>query len=148
MSRTLYRFRNQWEVPVAPGRLFELLADVAGYPSWWPQVRAVARVDEDTALVVCRSLLPYDLELALTRRVADRRAGVLEATIGGHLEGWSRWTLRAGGTGTDLVYEQEVRTPGALLAAATRLARPVLVGNHAWMMRGGRRGMQRLARWT
>lgn len=145
MSRTTYRFRNQWSVPLDAGRLFDVLADVAGYPSWWPQVRAVARVDDDTALVVCRSLLPYDLELALTRTVEDRGRGVLEAAIDGHLEGWSRWTLRARGEGTDLVYEQEVHTPGALWAAAARIGRPVLVGNHAWMMRGGRRGMRGLA---
>jgi hypothetical protein len=48
-----------------------------------------------------------------------------------------------------VLYEQEVVTPGAFLAAATRVARPVLVANHGWMMRGGRRGMLRAAsRWA
>lgn len=143
MSRTVYRFRNEWSVPARPGAVFDLLADVGGYPAWWPQVQAVGRVDEDTALVVCRSLLPYSLELTLTRAEEDRRRGVLEAVLAGHLDGWSRWTLRDRGGSTDLVYEQEVVTPGLFLAAATRVARPVLVANHGWMMRGGRRGMVR-----
>lgn len=143
---THYRFDSRWSVPVGQGLLFDLLADLEGYPAWWPQVRAVGRVDEDTALVVARSLLPYSLRLVMTRIVEDRDAGVLEAGLGGQLEGWCRWTLHEAGGGTDVRYEQEVTTPGRLMSAASRVARPALVGNHAWMMRGGRRGMLRAAR--
>ena len=35
-----------------------VLHDLEHYPDWWPQVRAVAKVDDDTARVVCRSTLP------------------------------------------------------------------------------------------
>ncbi len=45
------------------------------------------------------------------------------------------------GPGTALRYEQEVTTPGRLMTAASAVARPVLVANHTWMMRGGRRGL-------
>lgn len=142
MSATDYRFTSQWVVPASPGRTFDVLADVLGYPDWWPQVRAVARVDDSTVRVVCRSVLPYDLDLLLTRVVEDRHRGVLEASIEGPLRGWSRWTLQpAGGAATRLDYEQEVTTSGRLLGVASRVARPVLVANHAWMMRGGRRGL-------
>jgi hypothetical protein len=123
-----------------------VLADVAGYPSWWPQVRAVARVDEDTAHVVVRSLLPYSLDLTLVRSVEDRAAGVLEARIHGQLEGWSRWSLTSTGSSTWLLYEQEVAVRGRLMTLGSRLARPVLVGNHGAMMRGGRDGLLDLAR--
>lgn len=118
-----------------------MLADLGGYPRWWPQVRAVARVDDDTARVVARSLLPYSLHMLLVREVEDRASGVLEATIRGQLEGWSRWTLRGAGDGTTVLYEQEVVTSGRLLAAGSLVMRPALVANHAWMMRGGRRGL-------
>lgn len=141
-----YRFENRWCLPADRDELFDVLADVGTYPSWWPQVRAVARLDEDTAHVVARSLLPYSLDLVLTRAVEDRAAGVLEARITGQLDGWSRWTLKSVTRGTALRYEQEVTTPGALMAAASRVARPALVANHAWMMRGGRRGLLRLGR--
>ena len=136
-----YRFDSRWTMPSGRDHLFEVLADVGGYPSWWPQVRAVARLDDDTAHVVARSLLPYSLDLVLTRAVEDRAAGVLEARITGQLDGWSRWTLREAGAGTALRYEQEVTTPGRLMTAASAVARPVLVANHTWMMRGGRRGL-------
>jgi hypothetical protein len=138
-----YRFRNDWSLPTPRHDLFEVLADVGGYPTWWPQVRAVARVDEETARVVARSLLPYSLDLVLTRAVEDRAAGVLEARIHGQLDGWSRWTLRSSGSTTAVCYEQEVEVRGRLLRTASSVGRHVLVANHAWMMRGGRRGLLR-----
>jgi hypothetical protein len=140
---TTYRFRNDWSLPSPRGELFDMLADVGGYPSWWPQVRAVRRVDDDTAHVVARSLLPYSIDLVLERAVEDRSAGVLEARIRGQLEGWSRWTLRGTGPTTAVCYEQEVEVRGRLLRAGSSVARPLLLANHAWMMRGGRRGMLR-----
>lgn len=139
---TRYRFEHAWTTPLEPDELFDVLADVEGYPRWWPQVRAVVRVDEETAHVVARSLLPYSLHLVLQRAVEDRAAGVLEARLGGQLDGWSRWHLTPEGAGsTRLVYEQEVTVRGRLLAAGSRMARPLLEANHAWMMRGGRRGL-------
>jgi hypothetical protein len=141
-----YRFDNSWSVPADRDLLYDLLADIAGYPQWWPQVRAVARVDDDSAHVVARSLLPYSLDMVLTRAVEDRRSGVLEARLSGQLDGWCRWTLREGRGLTDVVYEQEVTTPGRLMNAASAVARPALVANHAWMMRGGRRGMLEMGR--
>ncbi len=136
-----YRFETRWAIPSSQDDLFDVLADVGGYPTWWPQVRAVARVDEDSARVVARSLLPYSLDLTLVRAVEDRAAGVLEVRIRGRLDGWSRWTLQDLGSDTVAHYEQEVDVRGRLLTAASSVARPVLVANHAWMMRGGRRGL-------
>lgn len=152
-----YRFEHTWTLPLRRADLFAVLADVAGYPQWWPQVRAVARVDDDTAYVVARSLLPYSLDLLLVRAVEDPDAGVLEARLRGRLAGWSRWrlgperdTTLPDGAGTRLVtpvrYEQEVSVRGLGLSAASRVARPLLVLNHTWMMRGGRRGLLTLGR--
>lgn len=143
---TEYRFEHSWSLPIGRTELFDVLADVAGYPSWWPQVRAVARVDDDTAHVVVRSVLPYSLDLTLVRSVEDRAAGVLEARIHGQLEGWSRWSLTSTGSSTWLLYEQEVAVRGRLMRLGSRLARPALVGNHGAMMRGGRDGLLDLAR--
>lgn len=141
VSPTSYRFTALWVVPGRPEVVFDLLADVAGYPRWWPQVRAVAAVSDDTAHVVCRSRLPYDLDLWLTRTVEDRPGGVLEARIEGRLLGWARWTLSAEAGATRVDYVQEVITSGRLLAVASYAARPLLVANHRAMMRGGRRGL-------
>src|SRR5690606_24405865 len=89
----------------------------------------------------CRSIVPYVLVLVARPSRRDRSAGVLELALEGDLRGWARFTLSAAGDGTLARYEQEVRVTGRLLRLAGRVARPVLVANHAWMMRGGRRGL-------
>ncbi|MGH3329760.1 MAG: SRPBCC family protein [Nocardioidaceae bacterium] len=146
MTSPRYRFRSTWRVPAPRESVYDVLADVAGYPRWWPQVRAVAKVGEETALVVCRSVLPYSLEFTLSPLRQEPGRGVLEARLHGDLDGWSRWTLRTAGPTTNLLYEQEVTTPGRALATAARVARPLLLLNHAWMMRGGQRGLLSLGR--
>lgn len=141
MSRE-YHFEHRWSLPLPATEVYDVLADVEGYPAWWRQVRAVTRIDDDTAHVVARSWLPYSLDLLLTRGVEDRAAGVLEARLGGRLEGWARWSLSAPTpTSTSVHYVQEVTVRGALMTAGSRLARPLLVANHDAMMRGARDGL-------
>lgn len=136
-----YRFRSSWTVPAAPPRVYDVLEDVAGYPDWWPQVRAVAAVGEETALVACRSLLPYTLHVELRPVVRDRGAGLLEAALAGDLVGSCTWRLATAHEGTRLEFAQQVETPGRWLRTLTRVARPALELNHELMMRGARRGL-------
>jgi hypothetical protein len=140
--RARYRFRHAWTVPgTRPEAVYDVLADVAGYPSWWRSVRAVGRLADDEALVACRSRLPKTLHLVLRPRVQDREGGVLEASLDGELVGWSRFALAprtapgGGEAGVAVCYQQEVETPGRVLDWAGRVARPLLVWNHAQMMR-------------
>ena len=137
-----YRFVETWRVDVPAPVVYDVLADIGSYPEWWPQVRSVERIGDDTASVVCRSLLPYSLKFAMVRARDDRHAGVLEARLMGDLDGWARWTLLTAERSTVLLYEQHVTTPGPLLRALARLGRPALELNHAWMMRAGRLGLQ------
>jgi hypothetical protein len=123
--------------------LFDVLSDIASYPEWWRQVRSVERIDDDTASVVCRSVLPYDLRLRAARAREDRDVGALEVRLTGDLDGWSRWTLRPDGRRTALVYEQEVVVHSRLLHWLGLVGRPLLRLNHAWMMRSGRLGLRR-----
>jgi hypothetical protein len=137
-----YKFVDAWRVGVSSPAVYDVLADLSSYPEWWPQVRSVERIDDDTARVVCRSLLPYTLRFEMFRERDDRGAGVLEARLVGDLVGWARWTVRATGQSALLLYEQEVTTPGRALRALERICRPVLELNHAWMMRAGERGLR------
>ena len=118
----------------------DVLVDVESFPRWWPQVRAVARVDDDHALVVCRSVLPYDLELLLT--ALDRSEERLEVELEGSIRGWARWWLHAEGPGrTRLCFEQRVRAEAPSVQLGAWLARPLLRWNHEQMMRGADRGL-------
>jgi hypothetical protein len=129
-----YSFRVSWTVPFPLERVHGLLVDLERYPEWWPQVRAVAKLGEDDALVVCRSVLPYSLNLMLH---AERRDPThLETTLSGDLEGVVRWYLADLGTETRMDFEQEVHVTGRLLRLASGAARPLLRWNHERMMRG------------
>ncbi|MGH3367550.1 MAG: SRPBCC family protein [Nocardioidaceae bacterium] len=146
MNASHYRFRSFWTVPVHAHTVFDVLADIGSYPRWWPQVRSVEQIDEHTASLICRSLLPYRLHLRVIRRREHRDEGLLEVRLTGDLDGWSRWTLTPNGAGTGLLYEQEVVAHGRLLRHLGRVARPGLRFNHAWMMRSCRHGLARYLR--
>ena len=145
-----FRFQHTWLVPADTAATFAALADVDAYPQWWPQVRQVRRIDADSGHAYVRSLLPYTLDLVLTRDVEDADAGVLRVRIGGDLEGWSEFRLEparaerrgsAAGAMTLARYAQEAVVTTRGLDRLTPVAAPVLRVNHAWMLRAGERGL-------
>ena len=136
-----YDFAERWTVPAPPELVRDVLVDLEHYPAWWPQVVAVAKLGEDDAIVLCRSALPYTLELRL--HAVSRELPTIAVAIGGHLRGQVRWTLTPydDGHGTVLVWEQRVTVNG-WLAPLTAVARPLLRWNHARMMAGGLAGLR------
>ena len=142
MDWSHYRFRTIWDLPAAPGTVYEVLSKAEDYPLWWPQVREVATVDGESGTARLRSVLPYDLRITAGGRRRDPAAGVLEMDMSGDLEGWSRWTVRAGGRGTLALYEQEVVVHRPLMRRLAVPCRPLFRANHALMMRAGRRGLE------
>lgn len=135
MTAGHYVFRHSAEIAAPVDEVAATLLDLEHYPDWWPQVRAVARLGPDDALVVCRSRLPYDLELHLT--AVSRLPGRLEVAIDGALRGFARWQLTGTAAGaTSMAFLQEVEVVTTPLRMASRLARPLLVWNHQAMMRG------------
>ena len=135
MQRRHYRFSNEFNLAAPRDQVHAVLVDVEHYGEWWPQVRAVAKLGEDNALVVCRSTLPYDLELLLT--AVSRETDVLEVAIDGPIRGWARYHLDEPSPGvTSLRCEQEVYAESLTMVLASYVARPLLVWNHGQMMRG------------
>lgn len=139
MSATAYSFRHVTTVRADPAAVHEVLLDLEHYVDWWPQVRAVASLGPDDALVVCRSLLPYDLELALHAESRDPDA--LRVGIDGPIRGFARWGLTRVDGGTRLDFEQQVHAVARAFRWGSYVAKPVLSVNHAWMMRGAERGL-------
>lgn len=138
MSRH-YTFRHHWTVAAPADRVQAVLSDLEHYPDWWPQIRAVAKIDDDNARVLCRSALPYDIDLLLT---AIRRDPLeLETTLSGDLEGTARWRLHPDGDRTMVDYEQDVLVTGRLLGFLSSVLRRPLAWNHDRMMAGCRDGL-------
>ncbi|MFD1826714.1 MULTISPECIES: SRPBCC family protein [Mumia] len=143
MTPRHYSFASTWRIPAPQGATFDAVADLEHYALWWPQVRHVVGIDDDTARVAVRSLLPYTLHLTLHRTRVDARAGHLLAEIAGDLDGWASWRLHTDGGETLLRYSQEVVTTEPWMNAAGIVLSPVFRLNHAVMMRDGADGLTR-----
>jgi carbon monoxide dehydrogenase subunit G len=131
--RRVFAFSGSWSVDAARARVQEVLVDLERYPDWWPQVLAVASLGADDARVLCRSSLPYTLDLVL--HAVRREAALLEVRITGDLDGTATWRLTEHARGTRLDFDQEV-TVGGWLAVVSPALGPVMRWNHARMMAG------------
>jgi uncharacterized protein YndB with AHSA1/START domain len=141
VSRT-FRFHHVWKLEAPPERVFGVLADVDRYAVWWPQVRTVQRIDEESGRTRIRSVLPYTLDLVLRREIEDAEAGRLRVGVTGDLEGWCQWTLEDGLGVTCASFDQVAVVTPRLLSRTADVAAPLLRLNHAWMMHGGQAGLR------
>ncbi|POX37919.1 polyketide cyclase [Streptomyces sp. Ru73] len=136
-----YRFRSVWLLDAPPPDVYAALEGVESYPRWWPQVAEVHRTDAHSGTARIRSVLPYSLRITARETRHDPAAGVLETALHGDIDGWARWTVRAHGSGTRALYEQEVEVRRPLMRRLAYPGRPFFRLNHALMMRAGRRGL-------
>lgn len=144
MDRNRYRFLSLWSLPAPPAAVYAVLERPEDYPRWWPQVRAVTRLDDRTGVITIRSVLPYAMTFTARETRRDPAAGILEIAMSGDIDGWARWTVTADGSGTLARYDQVVDVRKPLLRRFAVPGRPVFRANHRLMMRSGRRGLVRL----
>ena len=88
-----YRFDNEWHLRAPSEQVYAALADVERYELWWPQIREIHWIDADSGTVRVRSVLPYTLDLVLTRDAQDEAHGILRVLVAGDLHGWCAWRL-------------------------------------------------------
>jgi hypothetical protein len=142
MGDSSYTFRSEWHLSAAPDDVYHALERLPDYPLWWPEVRSVRPIGNEAYELTCRSTLPYDLRFTTKQAVRDPVARVLEATMTGDLEGFSRWTISVHPTGTSATFDEEVVANKALLRKLELIARPAFKANHKRMMRNGERGLR------
>ncbi|MBP2324615.1 uncharacterized protein YndB with AHSA1/START domain [Kibdelosporangium banguiense] len=143
MSANRYRFRSLWRLSVPVDDVFQVVTDPGSYPLWWPDIHGVGRIDDDTAEVVCKSVLPYALVFRLHRAEQDQRAGRLLVGMTGDLEGFCRSIVVQRAASVTLEITQDVVVNKRLLRRLAPVARPVFRANHAAMMWRGQRGLRR-----
>lgn len=141
MSLHHYRFTSVWLLGAPSTAVFDAVVDLASYPAWWPDIRSVLQLDEDTADVVCRASLPYAIRFRMRRAMQDSRAGRVRVELSGDIEGSLHGRLTARQAGTRLVIAQHVVVHKRLLRTFAPVARPLFRANHAAMMRRGQRGL-------
>ncbi|MFI0720210.1 SRPBCC family protein [Streptomyces sp. NPDC021224] len=144
MDWSHYRFRSVWRLAADPDTVYRVLERPDAYPRWWPQIREVRQTGATTGVLRFRSLLPYDLVVTARSTRQDPGARVLEAAMEGDLEGWVRWTAAPEGTGTRLLFEQQVVVRKPLMRLLAAPGRPFFLANHTLMMYAGLRGLRAL----
>lgn len=55
---THYVFHSVWSIDAAVEDVWSVLADVVGYPSWWPEVRSVKDLGNGRFAMVARLCCP------------------------------------------------------------------------------------------
>lgn len=144
-----WRFHREWALAAPPDSVYAVCADIDSYPSWWREVRAVERIDEDCRVALIRSVLPYSLRLTMARELEDPVERRLRVRLGGDLTGWAEFRIAPGAAGnraSTVGYHQEVEVTAPALRRVAPLLGPALRANHAVMMRSCERGLSRRLR--
>jgi hypothetical protein len=142
VSLNEYRFRDVWSVSAHTALVFDALVDLVNWPRWWPDVRSVHRIDDDTAEITCRAVLPYALTIRLHRAEQDHDAGRLRVDMTGDLDGYCEGRVVRSSGGSTLAIDQRVAVTRPLLRTLAPVARPLFTANHAVMMWRGQRGLR------
>ncbi|MBH5337925.1 SRPBCC family protein [Streptomyces pactum] len=137
-----HRFRSRWDIGAPPDAVYAVLVAAEDYPRWWPQVREAVRTGDTGGAARIRSLIPYDLWITAREERQDPAARVIQAALGGDVEGWARWIVTPRTTGTRVFFEQSVVVRKPLLRRLAVPGRPFFRANHALMMCRGRRGLR------
>ena len=142
-----YRFLDEWLVPHPIEAVYELMADVHGYPAWWGDVwvsttgHAGPPSPGSRTQVVAHGYLPYRLRYEFECVAVDPPHRV-DSVLHGDFEGSASLLFEATDGGTRVVLDFRPRVNKAGVRQLTPVLRPVFRSNHAWAMR---RGQKRIA---
>jgi hypothetical protein len=137
-----YEFSSTWRLSATPDDVYAVLERLVDYPLWWPQVRSVRPLGSEAYELVCRSSLPYELRFTTKQTARSPEDRILEASMAGDLDGFSRWTISSDASGTVATFDEEVVATKTLLRRLELVARPAFKANHTRMMRDGERGLR------
>lgn len=142
MGDSSYTFQSTWQLSAPPDDVYKALERLPDYPLWWPEVKTVRPLGDEVFELACRGTLPYDLRFTTKQAVRDPATRVLEASMTGDLEGFSRWTISVHPTGTSATFDEQVVVNNSVLRKLEPIARPAFKANHRRMMHNGERGLR------
>jgi membrane protease YdiL (CAAX protease family) len=142
-----YHFITRWRVDGRPEEVFDVIAEGASLPRWWPSVYLdVAVLEPGDADGVGRisslhtkGFLPYTLRWRF-RATEVLRPTRLALQAQGDFVGRGVWTFTPadGAAGaTDVTFDWRIRAEKPLLKAFSFLLKPVFSANHRWAMDRG-----------
>lgn len=151
VAGNLYRFHTRWRVEATPEQVFDVLADTADLPRWWPAVwLKVEKLKGGDAepdgvgsayRMTSKGYLPYVLTWTSTS-VEKARPRRLRLRASGDFEGEGCWTFAADGPYVNADYDWVVAAEKPLLKYFSRALRPLFAANHNWAMRRGEESLK------
>jgi carbon monoxide dehydrogenase subunit G len=149
-SWSRYEFVTRWDVPAPLDVVWQLLMAPEDWPTWWPGVERVERLQPGTEphgidavrRYTWKSRLPYRLTFVMrTTRVEPMSLIAGEAT--GDLAGTGVWQLSHAAGVTHVRYDWHVVATKPWMQWLAPLARPVFAWNHDVVMAWGHAGLLR-----
>lgn len=149
MSANDYHLVSTWRVPGTAGEVFEIIADDALLPSWWPaaflDVLVLDRGKEDGTGGIVRmrtkGYLPYVLNWHLRVNEIDR-PNSLAFEVWGDFEGTGRWTLVQNDAWCDITFDWQITLKKGFVSHLSALGRPLFISNHRWAMARGEESLR------
>jgi hypothetical protein len=134
-----FAFDRTFDFDVSPGELWLRLSDTSSFRVWWPWLRSFDPVPlAPGARTTCAigPPLPYVVTVDITVREVIPEE-LVRVSVSRDLEGPARLEIESNGLGSTarLVWEVAVARPA--LRAAARVARPVLLWGHDWVVNRG-----------
>lgn len=140
---------SHWRLAAPVDAVWNALADPAGWPQWWPYVRAVHTLREGgpdgvgaRRRIDWSTRLPYGVSIEV-EAVESVRHQRLRGRSSGQLEGEGLWLLRAEAGFTDVTYVWRVAPRRGWMRWLAPLLAPVFRWNHDGVMRAGEAGLRR-----
>ena len=135
-----YRYR------AAPATVWDVLARVERYPTWWPWLRGfdgVALRAGETWRCVVRPPLPYAVRFVVElTEVVDRQ--LVRARIAGDIAGEAQIELAEHATGCDVALTAALEATGGMPRLVARAVRPLATMGHDWVLDTGARQFGRV----
>ena len=133
---------RRYQLPMAPAELWEVLAEVDQYQSWWPWLRrfeARALADQEVWACLVQPPLPYwvRFELHLDEVSAPRR---VRASVTGDVVGEATLEITERGAASEVRLTSSLEPGNGFLRTVARLAAPVVRYGHDWVLDSGARG--------
>jgi len=144
MTGSDYHFLTRWELEASPREVFDLIADGASYPRWWPSVFLEARVLEPGdgrgvgRLVEVRTATFLLFSLRWCYRVTAVDApGRLAVETSGDLEGLGLWTFEGRDRNAFVRFNWRGRLRRVPFRQLPTLFRPLARACNRWAMERG-----------
>ena len=130
-----FRFERTFTITAPREAVYDAIRETQDWPTWWPAMRSVERVDDDPRRERFEVRAPFGYVVSGRGRwVEAERPRLAVVRLEGDLEGTGTLRLDADGTGTQIHSVLDVVADPAWIRVAGPVLRPFLRWNHDRVM--------------